>query len=152
MLIRTIIFSLLLTISFSGFAQYNADKIQLTLAVQEKTFDILNWSKEGSPPSWKAKSKIKRQYLTISKSKADLILPFLNPREKQRGIVLCELFISIAINAENEIQISTIKELIRKSTTRHIIRTANMNEMQFTIAPTIKKNVVSLHCSVSSKD
>ncbi len=133
-----------------AFSNYDAEKIKKTLENYD-ALEITGWGKSKKENQWNASTSLKYSAISVDEKKTKLTLPFVNRAQKNAAKKLCGEFAALTLNTSKTTDLDIIKDVIKKSTTRHQIKFANFSDMTFYVVPKLLGMRVSLHCSVKKK-
>ncbi|MCF6298743.1 MAG: hypothetical protein L3J01_02575, partial [Thiomicrorhabdus sp.] len=97
---------------------------------------------------WAAFTSLKYSAISVGEKKTKLTLPFINQAQKNAAKKLCGEFAALTLGVSQTTDLDIIKEVIRKSTTRHQIKFAKFSGIMFYVVPKLVGMRVSLHCSI----
>ncbi len=131
-------------------SSYDAEKIKQKLENYD-ALEITGWEKSKKETQWIASTALKNSNISVGETKTQLTLPFVNRAQKNTAKKLCGEFAALTLGTSQITDLDVIKEIIRKSTTRHQIKFARFSDMTFYVVPKLVGMRVSLHCSVKKK-
>jgi len=148
--LRYILMSTALFLPPQVWSAYDMEKIKERITANP-SFKVSGWSQSPTNHHWQASTSLKTSSIIVNEKKAELTLPFINPTHKKSAKILCAEFAALTLATSKEKELAEIKEIIRKSTTRHQIKFAKLSDMTFYVVPKLVGMRVSLHCTVKTK-
>ena len=128
---------------------YDAENIKTKLE-NTASFKISAWRKSSDDKhAWEAVTSLKYSSITVTDKKAELILPFINARQKKSAKKRCTEFAGLTL-ASTKKELAMIKKAVKQSTTRHQIKYVPFKNATFYVVPKLVHMRVSLHCAVKS--
>jgi len=138
----------LFSLSSHAGANYDPTKIRDGISEQNKIFKVKNWQQENN--AWIASSEIRGLKISVNDKTTELILPFINFKQKRAAKQRCEALGHIGLKASSDIERQKIHKTIHEAARTHEIQTLDMNNSRLLVLPKLLGSYVRLHCKIKS--
>lgn len=144
---RLLLATLLLLPQFAT-ANYDPDKIKQALSDNSKLFSITGWQQSPDKTTWIAQSQQKWLEITVGENAAEIVSPYINPRQISEGQKRCVEFAAAALSMNSDEDREKLRKLALTSTQHHRLKTLEANGVRFEVTPRLVGAFVKFFCRV----
>ena len=129
-------------------ANYDPNKIKQALSDNSKLFLITGWQQNPEKTVWIAQSQQKWLEITVGESVAEIVSPYINPRQISEGQKRCVAFAAAALSMNNDQGKQKLSKLLITSTQHHRLKSLEANGVRLEVTPRLVGAFVKLFCRV----